>query len=79
MWRWGGIFDVAKLRERLIELENVMAGLTFWADQNKARTAMDEATGLRHKLDRLEQIAIIEHRAEDLSALPDLIFNKGLH
>ena len=41
MRRWGGIFDVAKLRARLIELERVMAGPGFWDDQNKARATLD--------------------------------------
>jgi peptide chain release factor 2 len=65
----GGIFDVAKLRARLIELENIMAGPTFWADQNKARTILDEATAIRRKLDTL---TAIEQKLSDAEVLIEL-------
>ena len=54
--RWGGIFDADKQRSRLIELENIMAGPTFWADQNNARVVLDEATSIRRKLDTLADL-----------------------
>ena len=69
MGRCGGIFDVAKLRARLIELENIMAGPTFWADQNKARTILDEATSIRRKLDTL---TAIEQKLSDAEVLIEL-------
>jgi peptide chain release factor 2 len=69
MWRWGGIFDVAKLRRRLIELENLTADPTFWADQGKARTILDEATTVRRKLDTLTEL---DRKISDAEVLIDL-------
>ena len=69
MWRWGGIFDVAKLRSRLIELENLTADPTFWADQGKARTILDEVTTIRRKLDTLTEL---ERKISDAGVLIDL-------
>ena len=67
--RWGGIFDVAKQRARLVELENIMAGPTFWADQNKARTVLDEANAIRRKLDTLIET---ERKISDAQVLIEL-------
>ena len=69
MWRWGGIFDVAKLRSRLIELENLTADPTFWADQGKARTILDEVTTIRRKLDTITEL---ERKISDAEVLIDL-------
>ena len=46
-----------------------MAGPTFWADQNKARTVLDEATGIRRKLDTL---SAIEQKLSDAEVLIEL-------
>jgi peptide chain release factor 2 len=67
--RWGGIFDVAKQRARLVELENIMAAPTFWNDQNKARVTMDEANGIRRRLDSLVEI---DKRISDTEVLIEL-------
>jgi peptide chain release factor 2 len=67
--RWGGIFDVPKLRARLIELENIMAAPTFWNDQNKARTVLDEANTIRRKL---ETQTDLDRRISDAGVLIDL-------
>jgi len=67
--RWGGIFDVPKQRARLVELENIMAGPTFWADQNKARTILDEANAIRRKLDTL---VAVERKISDAQVLVEL-------
>jgi hypothetical protein len=40
-------------------LENIMAGPTFWADQEKARNLLDESTTIRRKLDTL---AVLERK-----------------
>ena len=69
MRRWGGIFDVPKLRARLIELETIMAGSTFWADKDKARTILDEATVIRRKLDTLSEL---ERKLSDATVLIEL-------
>jgi peptide chain release factor 2 len=69
MKRWGGIFDVAKQRKRLIELETIMAGSTFWADKDKARTTLDEATIIRRKLDTLAEL---ERKISDANVLIEL-------
>ena len=46
-----------------------MAGSTFWADQNKARTILDEATTNRRKLDTL---AALDQKISDAQMLIDL-------
>ena len=55
-WRWGGIFDPARLRNRLVELENIMSGATFWNDQNGARKILDEANDIRRKLASIDEL-----------------------
>jgi peptide chain release factor 2 len=50
-------------------LENIMAGPTFWADQEKARTILDEATTIRRKLDTL---ADLEQKLSDAQVLIEL-------
>jgi peptide chain release factor 2 len=57
------------LRQRLIELENLMASPTFWADQNAARKTLDEATALRR---RLETLAALEQRIAEAQLLIEL-------
>jgi peptide chain release factor 2 len=46
-----------------------MAGPTFWADQNKARSILDEATIIRRKLDTL---AALDQNISDAEVLIDL-------
>jgi peptide chain release factor 2 len=46
-----------------------MAGPDFWADQNKARTTLDEATGTRRKL---ETLAEMDKRISDAQVLIEL-------
>ena len=46
-----------------------MAGPTFWADQEKARTILDEATTIRRKLDTL---ADLEQKLSDAQVLIEL-------
>jgi peptide chain release factor 2 len=67
--RWGGFFDPARLKTRLVELENVMAGPTFWGDQTKAKKTLDEANGLRRKLDTLAEL---DKRISDATVLIEL-------
>lgn len=56
MRRWGGIFDPVTLRNRLVELEGIMAAPAFWNDQNGARKILDEANGIRRKLDSVTEL-----------------------
>jgi len=46
-----------------------MAGSTFWADQNKARSILDEAATIRRKLDTL---AALDQNISDAEVLIDL-------
>ncbi len=46
-----------------------MAGSTFWADQTKARTILDEASTIRRKLDTL---AALDQKISDAEVLIDL-------
>jgi peptide chain release factor 2 len=50
-------------------LENIMAGPTFWADKEKARTVLDEATVIRRKLDTLAEIT---RKLSDVEVLIEL-------
>ncbi|HUK83978.1 MAG TPA: peptide chain release factor 2 [Verrucomicrobiae bacterium] len=65
----GRYLDVPKQRARLVELENVMAGPTFWVDQNKARAIHDEANSIRRKLDTLVEV---ERKISDAQVLIEL-------
>jgi peptide chain release factor 2 len=53
----------------LVELENTMAGPTFWADQERARTVLDEANFIRRKLDTLGEV---ERKISDADVLIEL-------
>ena len=66
---WGGIFDPVRLQNRLGELENIMAGSTFWNDQNGARKILDEANGIRRKLASIDELA---RRISDCEVLIEL-------
>ncbi|MGO9609769.1 MAG: PCRF domain-containing protein, partial [Verrucomicrobiia bacterium] len=46
-----------------------MAGSTFWADQTKARTILDEASTIRRKLDTL---TALDQKISDAEVLIDL-------
>jgi peptide chain release factor 2 len=46
-----------------------MAGPTFWSDQNKARATMDEANGIRRRLDSLVEL---DKRISDTEVLIEL-------
>ena len=50
-------------------MENLAAGSTFWVDQDKARTVLDEAAVLRRKLDTLTEL---EQKLSDAEVLIEL-------
>ena len=66
---WGGIFDPVRIQNRLGELENIMAGPTFWNDQNGARRILDEANAIRRKLASIDELA---RRISDCEVLIEL-------
>ncbi len=69
MRRWGGFFDPAKLKNRLVELENIMAAPTFWGDPTNAKQTLDEANSIRRRLDTLVEL---EKRISDAHVLIEL-------
>ena len=66
---WGGIFDPVRIQNRLGELESIMAGSTFWNDQNGARRILDEANEIRRKLASIDELA---RRISDCEVLIEL-------
>ncbi|MCB1125875.1 MAG: PCRF domain-containing protein, partial [Verrucomicrobiae bacterium] len=65
----GGFFDVAKLKRRLDELEAEMAKGDFWDHRERAQKLMEEATGIRRKVEPLE---LLERQVKDLTEMVDL-------
>jgi len=65
----GGFFDVAKLNQRLAELEALMTGETFWNNQEAAQKVINETNDIRGKLDPLARFA---KQLEDLQVMLEL-------
>jgi peptide chain release factor 2 len=60
---------VPKLQARLAELESVMTVADFWNNQERAQRTIEEATGLKKKI---EPLLSIERRTADLEVLIEL-------
>ncbi len=65
----GGTFDYAKLRDRLSEIEGLMAAPEFWVNKDQAQTLIEEASALRSKV--LPMASLIQ-KIDDLEVLRDL-------
>jgi len=65
----GGFFDVAGVKERLGELDALMAAETFWNNREQAQKLIDEAASLRK---RIEPLFEAEKRLEDLQVMVEL-------
>lgn len=63
------IFDVAKRRARVTELERRTAAPDFWNDANKARELLDQVARERTILD---PVAALERRTEDAAVLMEM-------
>ncbi len=62
---YGGFFDVAGVQKRLDELDAIMAGDSFWTNQDRAQGLIEESNRLRRKIDPiLESEKRIEHFLE---------------
>ena len=49
----GGFFDVASLKKRMGELDSLMAADSFWNNREQAQKLIDEAAGIRKRMDPL--------------------------
>ncbi|HTD66465.1 MAG TPA: PCRF domain-containing protein, partial [Candidatus Limnocylindria bacterium] len=65
----GGFFDVASAQRRLIELDSLMAGESFWNNRDQAQKLIDEAATLRKKIDPL---LTAEKQLDDLRVMTEL-------
>ncbi|MBU6162929.1 MAG: PCRF domain-containing protein, partial [Myxococcales bacterium] len=70
----GGIFDVARLTERLAELDDLAGTPGFWDDAERAQKAMEERGGCERTI---EQMRELESRAADAGALIELAEEMG--
>jgi peptide chain release factor 2 len=61
--------DLPQLQKRLAELEAQMASDTFWGNQDAARKVIDEANGLKKKVEPMTSFA---KRVDDISVLLEL-------
>lgn len=52
----GGLFDLDAKKERIQELEQEMTNPTFWDDQDKAQTVINESNGLKHLVEAFEEL-----------------------
>ncbi|MCX7825512.1 MAG: peptide chain release factor 2 [Verrucomicrobiae bacterium] len=62
--------DLDACQKRLTELETQMAAPAFWNDQTKAKTILNEANGLRRKIELLRDAA---KKLDDARVLAELI------
>src|SRR5699024_12008928 len=53
----GCLFELDVKKERIQELELEMTDPTFWDDQDKAQTVINESNGLKHLVDAFEELA----------------------
>jgi len=65
----GGFFDVAGVQKRLGELDGAMARETFWNNREQAQKQIDEANGLRK---RIEPLLKAEKQLDDLQVMIEL-------
>ena len=70
-----GIFDIERLEERLLEIDQISADPSFWNQQEKAQTLLREQAGHKqtvgewHRLDREVQDAkVLLELAEEVQA-----------
>jgi len=52
--RWGNLFDLAKIKEKHIELEDKMSKNDFWDNQEKAQIVLKEAKKYSDKIKKFE-------------------------
>ncbi len=69
MENYGGIFDLASLKERLAELEQAMVAPDFWNKREIAQKIIDETNSVRNRVEPFEKLA---RRVEDLEVLESL-------
>jgi peptide chain release factor 2 len=70
-WRiCGGFFDVDRARKRLGELDAEMAKETFWNQRDQAQKVIDEANGIRK---RVEPLLEAERQLADFRVLLELV------
>ena len=67
--RSGGIFDVESKEKKLKELEGLMAGPEFWADQKKAQAVVTEASLLRRCASSWKEL---KKRGDEIAELIEL-------
>jgi peptide chain release factor 2 len=65
----GGFFDVPSVQKRLAELDAVMAADTFWNNREQAQKSIDEAAGLRR---RIEPLLEAEKKLDDMQVMAEL-------
>src|SRR5262245_32509308 len=65
----GGFFDVPGVKQRLGELDTLMAAETFWNNREQAQKLIDEASSLRKRIDPLFEA---EKKLEDLQVMLEL-------
>lgn len=66
----GGLFDLDDKRARITELEQQMTDPTFWDDQKAAQKVIDEANGLKYRVESFEKM---ESTLEDLEVSYELV------
>ncbi|RBW67583.1 peptide chain release factor 2 [Bacillus taeanensis] len=52
----GGLFDLDNKKARISELEEEMSAPTFWDDQNKAQTVINESNALKDMVNQFEEL-----------------------
>ncbi len=65
----GGIFDFAKLQDRLAEIEGQMAEPDFWTNKERAQKQVEEVSALRAKITPL---LALDRQIDDLPVLIEL-------
>lgn len=67
--RFGGIFDVAGLKQRIIELDDQAGDPGFWNDQERARKLLAEKASMER---RVRDFEVLEGALDDASTLLEL-------
>lgn len=56
LWKWGTLFDIAKHKEEIAELEELSGSPEFWNDMDKAQSTLQKLKGLKDIVEKYEKL-----------------------
>ncbi|HYC79816.1 MAG TPA: peptide chain release factor 2 [Candidatus Binatia bacterium] len=72
------IFDLPQKKQRILELEDLMADPNFWSDQDRAKYVAKEATALKNQVEKWEKLVQDAKETLELAEMAKNEANKDL-